>query len=462
MRAVAPLCALALACGQPEVGDRRAQCLQRNAGAPPRYARIVQAFCAEHHNLEGIGASLAIAEDGELRLVATAGESCLGGQAVRESTRFRVGSVTKLLTAALTLQVADAGLLDLDAPLPELATWTDPRAATITWRQLLSHTAGVADPPPLELGANWLQILGARPLWRAPGALWSYSSDGYAVVGAGLERRTQQDYGALLSARLLAPLGLAGVTVDPHRAVTTGAACGHLGRGAGATAYSVAQDLAIGTGDARWALPAGGAIASATELVTLALALVDPGRSPLSPGSRAALLTAEVPTHERPGERYGLGLRLNKMSDGTLLFGHSGNTGDFAADLYFAPDKKFAVALLANSGDHLRVTAATVLQELLSVALERAEPMAAPGRYVGTYAGPGASVTISAHAGSLRISGPGLAGVALEHAGDHRFRVAGRPELGGLTFVFAAGAARASDLRSRPFVGARVEDDRPR
>ena len=101
MRAIAPLCALALAlaCGQPEVGpvgDRRAQCLQRNADAPPRYARIVQAFCAEHHNLEGIGASLAIAEDGELRLVATAGESCLGGQAVRESTRFRVGSVTKL------------------------------------------------------------------------------------------------------------------------------------------------------------------------------------------------------------------------------------------------------------------------------------------------------------------------------------------------------------------------------
>src|SRR5690606_9537866 len=237
-------------------------------------------------------------------------------------------------------------------------------------------------------------------------------------------------YGELLAARLLRPLGLAGVTVDPQQALATGAACGHLGRGAAATAYSVVQDLALGTGNARWTAPAGGAIASASELVTLALGLVDPERSPLSPAARAALQSPGTPTHERPGERAGLGLRMNQMSDGTWLFRHAGNTGDFAADLYFAPDKEFAVALLANSGDHLRVTAAMVLSELLELAPERSQPPAEPERYVGTYAVPGAQVRVTADAGGLRISGPGLDRVALEHAGDHRFQIAGHPQLG--------------------------------
>src|SRR5690606_8330912 len=136
---------------------------------------IVEAFCAEHHNLEGVGAALAIAEGGGPPFVATAGESCLEGQAVTEATRFRVGSITKLLTAALVLRQADAGRLDLDAEvvraLPELAAGVDPAAAAITWRQLLTHTAGVADPPPLELGAEWLEALLERPLWAEPGAL---------------------------------------------------------------------------------------------------------------------------------------------------------------------------------------------------------------------------------------------------------------------------------------------------
>lgn len=450
------------------VPDRRAACLARNADAPARYARIVRAFCAEHHNLAGIGASLAIAEDGELRLIASAGRGCLEGQDVSASTRFRIGSITKLLTAALVLRLVDAGRVRLDEAvvraLPELAAGVDDRAARITWRHLLTHTAGLPDPAPLELqaeGADWLQALGERPLWREPGALWSYSSDGYAVAGAALERLTGQTFERLLAERVLAPLGQAGVTVDPQMALETGAACGHLGRGAAALELSVAADLELGAGDARWAAPAGGAIASAPELALLALGLVDPGRSPLSLELLAELLRAEVPTGERPGERYGLGVRARDLADGSALFAHAGNSGDFAADLYFEPGRGFALVLLANSGDHLRATAAAALQELLGAAPEPAGPAAPTRAYVGTYASRewGAPVVVRARGEGLGITAPDLwlAGAALEHAGDHRFRVAGRPELGSMTFVFMRGAERASDLRGRVFVGARVE-----
>ncbi|WAS92576.1 serine hydrolase domain-containing protein [Nannocystis punicea] len=450
--------------GGEERSDRRAACLRRNAGAPARYARIVAAFCAEYHNLAGVGASLAIVEGDGPPFVATAGVACLGGQEVTAATRFRVGSITKLLTAALVLRQADAGRLDLDDEvvrvLPELAAGVDERAGTITWRQLLTHTAGLPDPSPLELGSEWLTALGERPLWREPGALWSYSSDGYAVVGAALEQLRGEGYTRLLADELLAPLGLDAAIVEPEMALRTGAACGHLGRGEQARAFSVVDDLALGTGDARWTAPAGGAIVSAAELVTLARDLVDPGRSPLSPAARRELLAADVPTLERPGERYGLGVRARVGAGGSPIYGHSGATGDFAADLVFAPDRRFAAAALSNDGDPLRMTLATVLQELLEVAPERAAAMGPAHLYTGTYRADrfDEEVTISAHGSGLRLSAPGLllTDVPLGHAGDGRF-VAGRPELGGFTFLFVGADARASDLRGHVFVGARVE-----
>ncbi|WP_224196489.1 serine hydrolase domain-containing protein [Nannocystis pusilla] len=446
-------------------GDRRAACLRRNAGAPARYARVVDVFCAEHHNLAGVGASLAIVAGDDPPFVATAGEACLGGLEVTAATRFRVGSITKLLTAALVLRQVDAGRLGLDDEvarvLPELAAGVDERAGAITWRQLLAHTAGVPDPPPLLLGADWLLALGERPLWRAPGELWSYSSDGYALVGAALAELRGAEYAQLLAGELLAPLGLGPEAVEPEMALKTGAACGHLGRGAAARAFSVVDDLALGTGNARWTLPAGGAIVSAAELAGLARDLVDPGRSPLSPAARRELLAAEVPTFERPGERYGLGVRARAVSGGPAIYGHSGATGDFSADLAFVPDEKFAVVVLTNNADPLRSTLAAVLHELLGVAPERAEAMGPADRYTGSYRAArwGEDVAISARGAGLRLSAPllQLHDHPLEHAGDHRFRAAGRPDLGSFTFVFASGDARASDLRGHVFVGARVE-----
>ncbi|MCY1068426.1 hypothetical protein OV090_27030 [Nannocystis sp. RBIL2] len=55
---------------------------------------------------------------------------------------------------------------------------------------------------------------------------------------------------------------------------------------------------------------------------------VDPGRSPLSPAARRELLAADVPTHERPGERYGLAVRVRVAAGGAPIYGHSGATGD--------------------------------------------------------------------------------------------------------------------------------------
>ena len=441
--------------------DRRAACEARNAGAPARYRGVVRALCAEHVNLGGVGASVAIAEGGVVRFVATAGERCTGGEAVTEQTGFRVGSLTKLVTAALALTEVDAGRMELDAGVvawvPELAGWEDRRGSGITLRELLTHSAGLGELHPWSApGGEWIDVLGERPLEAGPGELWSYSNVGYALVGAALERSAGGDFAELVAARLLRPLGLRGATLEVTRALAGEVACGHIGRGAAVFRMDVKEDLEIGAAGARWTVPAGGWIAPAREVVELALGLVDPLGSPLSAGAIDELLRGEVATHERPDEWYGLGLRVRRMADGSSLHVHSGNTGDFAAELVLAPERGFAMAALSNTGDALQATMLVGVQELLGERLPLPLPAGALADYAGTYGAGEDEIVVSVVGEELAIVGRGISG-RMGHAGDHRFRVAGVRET--LTFVFA-GSGPAVYLRGPEFVARRAQAPR--
>ncbi len=442
----------------PPAEDRRAACLARNADAPVRYRPVIAALCADHHNLGGVGASVAIAEGGRLRYVATAGQRCVGGPAVEVDTGFRIGSLTKLWTAALVVSAVDRGVWDLDEAvvraLPELAAAVDARAATISLRQLLSHTAGLGElwPRDAPTGADeWMTALLERPLGTRPGELWSYSNVGYALVGLALERSLGEPYAALLDRHVLGPLAAVHVTADPQVALRDGAACGHLGRGAQVLALDVQGDLELGARGARWSAPAGGMVASSGALAEMVLGLFDPLRSPLSAAGREALLQPQVRTHERPGEHYALGLRVQVLADGRRLYAHAGATGDFAAELYFMPERGFALVLLRNTGDLLQSTAGVALQTLLGVTPARPAAMGDPSAYVGRFAVEDAdAIAVTEIGDGLRLT-RGTADFVLEPIGDHRFRARG---LAGVwwTFVFADGPAHASHLRGPEMV----------
>lgn len=431
----------------PTPDNRRDLCLDAHADVPDRYRGVLNAFCSEQAHLGVVGASLAVAEDGVLKFTATAGQRCAGGPPVTPDTAFRIGSLTKLPTAALALH----HLPDLDAPLPELAEFTDPRAATITARHLLHHTAGLSDLDPRDTQTTpWRTTLAARPLWTDPGAVWSYSNAGYALLGAALERTAGAAYSDLLD-RLLAPLHLAHTTADLDRAVRDGAACGHLGRHPDAIPLDVRLDLAIGAAGATWTIPAGGVIASAPDLVALVLGLHGDA-SPLAPAARRRLFTADTPTHERPGELQAPGTRTQPLTEGEPLHRLGGHTGDFTADLSFAPDRGFVLVLLTNTGDPLRATLAAAHHDLLGLDPAPQDPPSPAQHYAGTYTVPGWHAPITV-ADDLTLTAPALdlAAVPLVPAGDHRFRTRQGPPLA-LTFVFTADPAHATHLRARSFV----------
>ncbi len=132
---------------------------------------------------------------------------------------LQAGSVTKQFTAAAILRLADRGALTLDDRIEKFVPAFNPRGATITLRQLLSHTSGLArdwfppGPPWPNLLApitreQTMKALNGQPFASAPGTKWSYSNAGYMLLGYAIESITGMAYPELIHSELALPLGL--------------------------------------------------------------------------------------------------------------------------------------------------------------------------------------------------------------------------------------------------------------
>jgi CubicO group peptidase (beta-lactamase class C family) len=139
-----------------------------------------------------------------------------------------LGSIGKSFTAALLLQLAEQGRVDLHAPVTTYLPWFElqTRFAPITLHHLLTHTAG------LYCGTEYtteprFEVWAAREMHaaHAPGERHHYSNLGYKLLGLVLERLLGRSYATIVGERLLEPLGMrdsvAVITHDTRRRLAT-------------------------------------------------------------------------------------------------------------------------------------------------------------------------------------------------------------------------------------------------
>jgi CubicO group peptidase (beta-lactamase class C family) len=137
---------------------------------------------------------------------------------------FHIGSCTKSMTATLTAMLIDEGKLRWDTTIaevfPELKGKMDKQYETVTVEQLLHHRGGVPGSPPAvawkraweeqgtptEQRREFIEAILSQPPEAAPGTRMIYSNQGYAIVGAMLEKITGQDYEALITEKLFKSL----------------------------------------------------------------------------------------------------------------------------------------------------------------------------------------------------------------------------------------------------------------
>ncbi|MEI2795158.1 serine hydrolase domain-containing protein [Pseudoxanthomonas sp. F11] len=133
-------------------------------------------------------------------------------------TRFRLGSMNKMLTSVAILQLVQAGKVSLDGTLGDYLTAypnADMRRATV--RQLLSHRAGAGDifgpefdreRERLRTHADYLALFGTRAPAHPPGSRHDYANYGFVLLGAIIEAVSGQDYYAYVEEHILIPAGM--------------------------------------------------------------------------------------------------------------------------------------------------------------------------------------------------------------------------------------------------------------
>ncbi len=293
-------------------------------------------------------------------------------------TVYRVGSVTKLFTAAAVIQLAEQGKLAIDRPIEAVIPGFSMKsrfenARPVTPRLLMSHHAGLptdmlkgfSEPHPRSLSELTRQLQDEY-LAFPPGTVWSYSNVGYSLLGRAVETVAGVPYDVHIDGVLLKPLGMTNASITARAPEGPMAAKGY--RNDKEAADLILRDVS-----------AGGLNASVRDMSRFLAMIFADGRanggSVLQPETVREMLrpqNAGVPLDLN--FRVGLGWMLSGLGDieftnaGPVAH-HAGGTVLFHSQIIALPEHKLGVVVLSNSASSRKVVN-KVATETLKLALE--------------------------------------------------------------------------------------------
>lgn len=334
----------------------------------------------------GPSASVAVYRDGKLIYQAARGEASIELHVpAKAASIYRIGSITKTVTAATVLTLVHNGELALTDPLSKFLP-DYPSASSITLAQLLSHTAGVSDEwnvdPAQPLDTKTLvSLIAKQPLDFKPGSEWRYSNSGYMLLGAVIEKVTGKSWFEAEHDLVLAPFGMTHTGYHPDDAVVEGAVEGYSADATGKLAKPPFVSIS-------GPMTAGALSSTADDIVRLAEGL---GNPKVFPPDLLKAMTTPARLTDGSTAPYGYGLMLSTVR-GELAYGHNGGIEGFSSQFFVVPKDHVAVAVLVNSDAGspsaraiaLQLTAAAIgkpYQSFVDVTLSDREKQALVGSY---------------------------------------------------------------------------------
>lgn len=367
------------------------------------------------------GASLAVWSEGELHEAAAGVCNLETRVPVTSDTLFQIGSITKLYTAALVLQLVEEGELDLDAPvrdvLPEFRVKDASVAARVTLRQLLSHTSGITGDYFKDAGrgedrvAKFVSMMAALEQVHEPGEMFSYCNTGFVAAGRMIEVAAGTTWDKAMRNRIAKPLGTPAFSTLPEQAMRYQTAIGHLGQ-PGAMMVTPIAYLAASNG------PAGATpMAKARDIVTFARMMMQEG---VAPNGTQVLAAESVHQMQMRNVACPKGMNIDAIGLASFMwdwdgdghyevFGHDGSTIGQAAWLRYHPESETAFCLLTNGGNG-RAMADALIREVFAEAAgiappELPKPQAGlvldASHYLGRYANSMETIEVTAEGGRL-------------------------------------------------------------
>jgi D-alanyl-D-alanine carboxypeptidase len=345
---------------------------------------------------------------------------------ITPDTLFQVGSITKVMTAAVIHQLAGEDRLRLTDRVSSLVSAVPlPDGNLISVQDLLDHVAGLASDAPLSApGGLWTGF--------APGTHWHYSNTGYEILGMIAEQIGGEPLAALLEKRVLAPAGMArsrGAILDRDRNLY-------------AQGYRAADPvppfaLSVPLAPAPWVDATSGAFSVAStsgDMIRFLRALADVasgrGGLGLAPAAAKAFAQHAVPS-DTPGITYGNGL-MHFGSSGRSYLHHTGGMVSFSSSFHLDPASgagAFACSNISAFAEYRPRLLTWFATEALIAAMTGGPiptpppltiPLANAASYIGSYSGPGGGFEVRAGA-PLTIVANGRS-AALQPWGGELFR----------------------------------------
>jgi CubicO group peptidase (beta-lactamase class C family) len=311
--------------------------------------------------------------------------------AVDRYSMFRTASISKWLTATAANRLAEAGKLDLDAPVQNYCTQFPRKQATITPRLVLTHLSGIrhyhganGEPRRTEEERNALEERRRReqatqytrftdvieplnafkddPLVHSPGTQLLYSSLGYRLMACVLEGAAQRTYQELTRELVFGPAKMTAITADDALAIIPHRVAGYSRSAQGALLRARFRDVSEN-------LSAGGHLSTSEDLVRFAMAFNSDAL--VSAETRARMIehpklvdgndSQSAPPFFGLGTSayYGMGVFVGKVN-AAIFVAHTGNQNGTSTELLLIPEFDLAIAIMTNvdgwTGTHALAT----------------------------------------------------------------------------------------------------------
>ena len=345
------------------------------------------------------------------------------GVPVSRETHFEFGSIGKVFTTVLLLQLREEGRIDLDAPLTRYLPWFEVRSehAPITIRHVLTHSSGLMVGADMSANSRFdVWALRETEAGFPPGSRYLYSNVGYRALGFVIEQLMGMPYAEVLRRRILEPLGLQAtdpeITNESRHRLAVAYERRYDDRPARLTdPWVPATWLETGTGD-------GSQAGTVEDLAAFLRALLNRGEGVIPPESFELMTTPAIEADD--GWWYGCGLELRGRE-----IRHGGSMPGFGATMLGDLDSGLGVAVAVNATDEQDLTegVAEALLDLYrdGVAPAAVDPLAIVDAtdYAGVYEGDAGRLVIAAEDDRILLDGE-----PLEPRRTDRF-LADRPDL---------------------------------
>ena len=301
------------------------------------------------------GASAAVFRGGQWEVAAAGVTNVTTGVGVTAETVMHIGSITKVMTATLVMQLVDEGRIELTAPLkrylPDFQVADRDATELITVEMLLNHTCGIDGEfftdagPDAERIEDVIPRIARQGQIHAPGAELWYCNSGAVLAGYLAQRLLGKSWYTLIEERIFEPLELQHSVVQPADALLHRATVGHFLNKDGTNTRASFAFL-----NPSFAPAGATAMLAAKDLATFALAHVNDG---VGANGHRLLSTASARRMQRQSAVWrgvgGGGFGLGWMTFDKGILGHDGGGPGIVSWLYADPAAKTVAAVLTNA-----------------------------------------------------------------------------------------------------------------